>query len=150
MRLDNGRQGPRRHIIPPGRTAAPNKPRAALFEKTLDRRYNTDRAFPAAGSGEVAMEKRREMRVKKRVLSSLEDKPAIIVDMSESGIQIAMNRPPRNQNVDIKLQIDGQVITLKGDIRWIERVPTSHSANNIGIAIREAPPEYYRFLSLGR
>ena len=96
------------------------------------------------------MEKRKEMRVKRRILSSLEDKPAIIVDMSESGIQISMNRPPRDQNVDIKLQIDGQVITLKGDIRWIGRVPTSHSANNIGIAIREAPPEYYRFLSSGR
>lgn len=95
------------------------------------------------------MEKRREMRVKRRILSSLEDKPAIIVDMSASGIQISMNRPPRDQNVDIKLQIDGKVITLKGDVRWIARVPTSHSANNIGIAIREAPPEYYRFLSLG-
>ena len=95
------------------------------------------------------MEKRKEMRVKRRILSSLEDKPAIIVDMSASGIQISMNRPPRSQNVDIKLQIDGKVITLKGDVRWIARVPTSHSANNIGIAIREAPPEYYRFLSLG-
>ena len=95
------------------------------------------------------MEKRREMRVKRRILSSLEDKPAIIVDMSASGVQISMNRPPRDQNVDIKLQIDGKVITLKGDVRWIARVPTSHSANNIGIAIREAPPEYYRFLSLG-
>lgn len=94
------------------------------------------------------MEKRKEMRVKKRVLSSLEEKPAIIVDMSISGIQISMNRPPRSQNVDIKLQVDGKVITLKGDVRWIARVPTSHSANNIGIAIRDAPPEYFQLLSL--
>jgi hypothetical protein len=150
MRPGNGRRGLRRHIIPPCGATALNKFRAAVFEKFPARRYNTGKEFPAAGNGEVPMEKRKEMRVKRRVLSSLEDKPAIIVDMSESGIQISMNRPPRNQNVDIKLQIDGQVITLKGDIRWIERVPTSHSANNIGIAIREAPPEYYRFLSLGR
>jgi hypothetical protein len=93
------------------------------------------------------MEKRREMRIKKRVLSSLEDKPAIIVDMSEGGIKISMNRPPSNQNVDIKLQFGGKVITLKGDVRWIARMPGNQSSNNIGIAIREAPPEYYQMLS---
>ena len=94
------------------------------------------------------MEKRKELRVKKRALSSLEDKPAIIVDMSMSGIQISMNRPPRNQNVVIRLQINGQVISIKGDVRWIGRTPSSASANHIGIAISEAPDEYYRMLSL--
>ena len=94
------------------------------------------------------MEKRREMRIKKRVLSSLEDKPAIIVDMSEGGIKISMNRPPSNQNVDIKLQFGGKVIILKGDVRWIARMPSNQSSNNIGIAIREAPPEYYQMLSI--
>ncbi len=94
------------------------------------------------------MEKRKELRVKKRALSSLEDKPAIIVDMSLSGIQISMNRPPRNQNVVIKLQVNGQVITIKGDVRWIGRTPSSASANHVGIAIREAPDEYYQMLSL--
>lgn len=93
------------------------------------------------------MEKRREMRVKKRILSSLEDKPAIIVDLSESGIQISMNRPPREQNVAIKLQVGDQVITVKGDVRWIGRAPSGHSASNVGIAIREAPPEYYAMLA---
>lgn len=94
------------------------------------------------------MEKRKEMRIKKRVLSSLEDKPAIIVDMSQGGIQISMNRPPRNQSVDIKLQIGNKVITLKGDVRWITRMVSSQSSNNIGIAIREAPEEYYQLLSI--
>jgi len=93
------------------------------------------------------MEKRREMRIKKRVLSSLEDKPAIVVDMSKGGIKISMNRPPRNQSVDIKLQIGSKVITLKGDVRWITRIPASQSSNSIGIAIREAPEEYYLLLS---
>jgi hypothetical protein len=92
------------------------------------------------------MEQRKEMRIKKRVLSSLEDKPAIIVDMSQGGIKISMNRPPRSQNVDIKLQIGGKVIILKGDVRWITRMASSQSSNNIGIAIREAPPEYYEML----
>jgi len=93
------------------------------------------------------MENRKEMRIKKRVLSSLEDKPAIVVDMSQGGIKISMNRPPKNQSVDIKLQIGGKVILLKGDVRWITRMPTSQSSNNIGIAIREAPEEYYQLLS---
>jgi hypothetical protein len=94
------------------------------------------------------MEKRREMRIKKRMLSSLEDKPAIIVDISKGGIKISMNRPPKSQNVDIKLQIGGKVIVLKGDVRWISRMVSTHASNNIGIAIREAPPEYYELLSV--
>ncbi|MBN2347147.1 MAG: PilZ domain-containing protein [Candidatus Aminicenantes bacterium] len=94
------------------------------------------------------MEKRKEMRIKKRILSSLEDKPAIVVDISRSGIKISMNRPPQSQNVDVKLQIGGKVITLKGDVRWITRMVSTHSSNQIGIAIREAPPEYYQMLSL--
>ena len=93
------------------------------------------------------MEKRKEMRIKKRMLSSLEDKPAIIVDMSQGGIKISMNRPPKSQNVDIKLQIGGKVISLKGDVRWITRMVSTQASNNIGIAIREAPPEYYELLS---
>jgi hypothetical protein len=88
------------------------------------------------------------MRIKRRILSSLEDKPAIIVDMSQSGIKISMNRPPRNQSVDIKLQIGNKVITLKGDVRWITRMVSSQSSNNIGIAIREAPEEYYQLLAI--
>jgi hypothetical protein len=94
------------------------------------------------------MEKRREMRIKKRILSSLEDKPAIVVDISQSGIKISMNRPPQCQNVDIKLQVGGKVIILKGDVRWITRMVSTQATNNIGIAIREAPPEYYQLLSI--
>jgi PilZ domain len=94
------------------------------------------------------MEKRKEVRIKKRMLSSLEEKPAIIVDMSLSGIKISMNRPPQSQTVDIKLQVGGKVINLKGDIRWISKMASNQAANNIGIIIREAPPEYYEMLSV--
>jgi hypothetical protein len=92
------------------------------------------------------MEKRKEMRIRKRMLSSLEDKPAIVVDISQSGIMISMSRPPKSQNVTIKLQIGGKVINLKGDIRWINRMVSKQVSNNIGIAIHEAPPEYYEML----
>ena len=94
------------------------------------------------------MEKRKEMRIRKRMLSSLEDKPAIVVDMSQSGIKISMSRPPRNQDVDIKLQIGGKVIRLKGSVRWINRMASNQASNNIGIAIREAPDEYYEMLTV--
>ncbi|MBU4268391.1 MAG: PilZ domain-containing protein [Acidobacteria bacterium] len=94
------------------------------------------------------MEKRKEMRIRKRMLSSLEEKPAIVIDISQSGIKISMSRPPKSQNVDIKLQIGGKVINLKGDIRWITRMVSNQASNNIGIAIREAPPEYYEMLTV--
>jgi len=94
------------------------------------------------------MEKRKEMRIRKRMLSSLEEKPAIVIDISQSGIKISMSRPPKSQNVDIKLQIGGKVINLKGDVRWITRMVSNQASNNIGIAIREAPPEYYEMLTV--
>jgi hypothetical protein len=94
------------------------------------------------------MEKRKEVRIKKRILSSLEEKPAIIIDISLSGIRLSMSRPPQNQSVDIKLQIGGKVINLKGDVRWINRLAANQASNNIGIAIRDAPPEYYDMLTI--
>jgi hypothetical protein len=88
------------------------------------------------------MEKRKEKRVKKRMLSSLEERPAIIVDISQGGIQISMSSTPKNQLVSIKLQIGGKVIDLRGDVRWINKTISSQNSSNIGIAIHEAPAEY--------
>jgi len=93
------------------------------------------------------MEKRKEKRVRKRMLSSLEERPAIIVDISQSGIQISMSSKPKNQLVSIKLQIGGKVIDLQGDIRWINKTISSQNSSNIGIAIRDAPPEYLQLLA---
>jgi len=92
------------------------------------------------------MEKRKEKRVRKRMLSSLEDRPAIIVDVSQNGIQISMSSTPKNQLVSIKLQIGGKVINLHGDIRWINKTISTQNSSNIGIAIHEAPPEYLQLV----
>jgi len=81
------------------------------------------------------------------MLSSLEERPAIIVDISESGIQISMSSTPKNQLVSIKLQIGGKVIDLQGDVRWINKTTSSQNTSNIGIAIREAPAEYLQLLA---
>jgi len=93
------------------------------------------------------MEKRKEKRVRKRMLSSLEERPAIIVDISQSGIQIAMSSTPKNQRVSIKLQIGGKVIVLQGDVRWINKTTSNQNTSNIGITIREAPAEYLQLLA---
>lgn len=93
------------------------------------------------------MEKRKEKRVKKRILSSLEERPAIIVDISQNGIQISMSSTPKNQAVSIKLQIGGKVIDLQGDVRWINKTISSQNSSNIGIAIHEAPAEYLQLVA---
>ena len=92
------------------------------------------------------MEKRKEKRVKKRILSSLEERPAIIVDISQGGIQISMSSKPKNQSVSIKLQIGGKVIDLQGDVRWINKTTSSQNASNIGITLHEVPAEYLQLL----
>ena len=80
------------------------------------------------------------------MLSSLEERPAIVVDISQSGIQISMSSTPKNQAVSIKLQIGGKVIDLQGDVRWINKTIASHNSSNIGIAIHDAPAEYLQLL----
>jgi len=92
------------------------------------------------------VEKRKEKRVRKRMLSSVEERPAIIVDISESGIQIAMSSKPKNQSVSIKLQIGGKIIDLQGDVRWINKTTSSQNSINIGIALHEVPAEYLQLL----
>jgi hypothetical protein len=92
------------------------------------------------------MDKRKEKRVKRRFLSSVEEKPVIVVDMSQGGIQISMSSPPQNQNVNIKLQVGGKTIELQGHVRWINKTVSSQSKNNIGIAITNAPLEYLQLL----
>ena len=92
------------------------------------------------------MEKRKEKRVKKRMLSSLEERPAIIVDISQSGIQISMSSKPKNQSVSIKLQIGGKVIDLQGNVRWINKTMFNQTSSNIGIAINDPPAEYLQLL----
>lgn len=81
------------------------------------------------------------------MLSSLEERPAIIVDISQNGIQIAMSSTPKNQSVSIKLQIGGKVINLQGDVRWINKTTSSQNTSNIGITIHEAPAEYLQLLA---
>lgn len=93
------------------------------------------------------MEKRKEKRVKKRMLSSLEERPAIIVDISQSGIQVSMSSSPKNQLVSIKLNIGGKVLNLRGDIRWINKTISSQNSSNIGIAIHEPPAEYLQLFN---
>ncbi len=95
----------------------------------------------------LTMEKRKENRIKKRILTKLEERPAIVVDISQSGIQISMNSVPKNQEIAIKLQIGDKVIDLQGDIRWINKTMFNKSSSNIGIAIRDAPMEYLQLLS---
>ncbi|MBN2399813.1 MAG: PilZ domain-containing protein [Candidatus Aminicenantes bacterium] len=92
------------------------------------------------------MEKRKEKRVKKRILSSLEERPAIIVDVSQGGIQISMSSTPKNQAVSIKLKIGDKTIDLHGDIRWINKTISTQNSSNIGISIHDAPAEYLQLL----
>jgi SH3-like domain-containing protein len=92
------------------------------------------------------MERRKEKRVKKRMLTSLEERPAIIVDFSQNGIQISMSSKPKNQLVSIKLQIGSKVFDLQGDIRWINKTITNQNSSNIGIALRQVPEEYIQLL----
>lgn len=93
------------------------------------------------------MEKRKEKRIKKRILSSLEERPAIIVDISQSGIQISMSSSPKNQAVLIRLQIGDKIIDLQGDVRWINKTISTQNSSNIGIAINEAPAEYLQLVA---
>jgi hypothetical protein len=92
------------------------------------------------------MDKRREERVKKRVVVKLNDKPSILEDISKNGIKLTAAHIPPSRYVDITIEAGEEKLALRGYIRWIKRQITFHSPKKIGLSLIDVPDEYYTFL----
>jgi hypothetical protein len=92
------------------------------------------------------MDKRKHKRFKTRQFAKVCGKLGVVNDVSDSGIQISTALSPKNRKVDISLELSDQLIQLIGVIQWIKRKQQVQALNEIGVVIKNAPPEYLRFV----
>jgi hypothetical protein len=92
------------------------------------------------------MEKRQDKRYKTRQIVKVCGKLGVINDISDSGIQISTSYSPKNRKINIVLESNGGAIDLNGIIQWVKWKQQLQSLNEMGIMIKNAPPEYLTFL----
>jgi len=92
------------------------------------------------------MEKRKEIRKKKRIMVKLDQSSAILVDISKDGLRVSSGVAPVHRKVNIELNNESQNLNLEGSVRWIKRKVALQKLYDIGIAIVNAPDSYYQFI----
>jgi hypothetical protein len=95
------------------------------------------------------MEKRKQKRVRARVLVKIDGKSGILNDYSDSGLQISTNTVPARKRVDILFTFNGQEVSMKGVIQWIKKRYSLQNTFQIGCALENPPEEYLHFLDRG-
>ena len=93
------------------------------------------------------MEKRQHKRVKTRQIVKVCGKLGVVNDMSGSGIQVSTAYSPKNRKIDIAFEAYGGVINLIGIIQWVKWKKQLQSLNEMGVSIKNAPPEYLNFVN---
>ncbi len=92
------------------------------------------------------MEKRRNLRIKKRLLVKINNQTGILVDISRTGFRLSTAAIPGSRDVDIILQADNKTFHIKGCTRWVSRKVAAQTLYDIGIAVEKASEEYHQFL----
>ncbi|UCH93251.1 MAG: hypothetical protein JSV88_23635 [Candidatus Aminicenantes bacterium] len=92
------------------------------------------------------MEKRQEKRFKTRQIAKVCGKLGVVNDVSDKGLQISTVYSPKERKIDISFEAYGQTIDLMGVIQWVKWKKRLQSLNEMGIRIKDAPPEYLDFV----
>jgi hypothetical protein len=94
----------------------------------------------------AATDRRKNMRLSRRILVTIDNQPGLLLDISRTGIRVSTAMAPERRRVDIRLQADNRFFNLKGYINWINRKYSVQNLKEMGISIEGAEPDYYRFL----
>ena len=92
------------------------------------------------------MEKRKELRIKRRLLARLDEHSALTCDISANGFQLSMGANPKSVMVDIIFTLEKSIFKLKGKVKWIKR-NSSKNTSTIGINIKDLSEDYKKKLS---
>jgi hypothetical protein len=92
------------------------------------------------------MDKRKDKRVKTRHLVKVCGKLGVVNDISDKGLQISTAFSPKSRKVDITVETSEEVIHFMGVIQWIKRRQKVQALNELGVNIRNAPPEFLNFV----
>lgn len=93
------------------------------------------------------MEKRKQKRIKARILVRIDGKSGILNDYSEDGVQISTNSPPSKREVDIVISAPGRELSLKGLIQWVRKKYAAREGFQVGCRVENPPVEYLNFLA---
>jgi hypothetical protein len=92
------------------------------------------------------MEKRKSTRVRKRVMLDINNKPAILVDISKNGVRVSTGMPPTTRRVKIIIRVDEQTFDLNGTVRWVKRKVALQKLYDMGLSIEGAPEGFDKFI----
>lgn len=92
------------------------------------------------------MDKRREKRIKTRILVKIDGKSGILNDFSQQGLQISTNSPPSRRQVDIVFNLSGKDVSVKGLIQWIRKRYSVQNAFQVGCLVENPPVGYFHLL----
>ncbi len=92
------------------------------------------------------MERRLYPRINDTLLLELDNGYGMVVDMSLQGMRITPDQLPQERNVTLRLNLNGQIIMLKGEICWHSDQPAGANHPDIGIRLTEIPDTYRRYI----
>jgi hypothetical protein len=92
------------------------------------------------------MEKREYKRFKTRQIVKVCGKLGVVNDISDSGILLSTAYSPKERQLDISIDTNGRELNLIGVIQWVKWKKQMKSLNEMGVMIKNAPPEYLRFV----
>ena len=91
-------------------------------------------------------ERRKSPRLEKRIMARVNERSGMILDLSLLGVRVSTSMIPVSRKIQISFQAGGNELDLDGEIVWINRKYSVHNLKEIGIAIRDYPEAYTRFL----
>ena len=92
------------------------------------------------------MEKRQYKRFKTRQIVKVCGKLGVVNDISDSGILLSTAYTPKERRLDISIDTNGRELNLIGVIQWVKWKKQLKSLNEMGVMIKNAPPEYLKFV----
>jgi len=93
------------------------------------------------------MEKRQAERKQKKLVLKVENDDGKVIDISEKGLRISVQKIPENELVDIKMKIRDKAFHLKGTIHWVEIKQTlDEEPYEIGLSIKNPGDEFLDFV----
>lgn len=91
-------------------------------------------------------ERRRFERVKKRSILRINQKIALLEDISEEGMLVSVQDVPSYPEVSISAGIHGSDFTLEGVIRWKSEQDDFSGLYSIGIELIEPPLKFRKMI----
>lgn len=90
------------------------------------------------------MDKRENSRFKARLLVKIDEKTAVINDISRTGLNISVPIMPKKRRVNISLEFENMKLEFGALIMWARRKLSYGDKNILGLTIINPNDEYFR------